>query len=130
MQVLRELKRNTKSCKKYSAVTAQKLANLKAKKTNKQKLDKDRGLHDYVVEKIREGLSPDEIAGKLRDGPPKVLKGKRISYEAIYDYIYNGEGRWKGLYRHLRKKYKARWKKYGRKTQKIAIPERISIHLR
>lgn len=128
--VLRELKRNTKPGKKYSAITAQKLADLKAKKTNKRKLDKDRDLHDYVVEQIREGWSPDEVAGKLRDDPPEYLKGRRISYEAIYDYIYNGEGKWEGLYHHLRKKHKTRRKKCGRKTQKVAIPERISIHLR
>ena len=38
--ISRELKRNIKPGKKYSAVTAQKLADLKAKKTNKRKLDK------------------------------------------------------------------------------------------
>lgn len=47
--ILRELKRNTKPGKKYSAITAQKLADLKAKKTNKRKLETDRDLHDYVV---------------------------------------------------------------------------------
>ena len=128
--ISRELKRNTKKGKKYSAITAQKLADLKAKKTNKRKLDKDRELHDYVVKQIKDGWSPDEVAGKLRDDPPEHLKGKRISYEAIYDYIYNGEGKWESLYHHLRKKHKVRRKKCGRKTQKITIPERISIHLR
>lgn len=126
----RELKRNTKPGKKYSAVTAQKLADFKARKTNKRKLDKDRELHDYVVRKIKEGLSPDEVAGELKNYPPKTLLGKTISYEAIYDYIYNGEGKWEGLYHHLRKKHRQRRKKCGRKKQKIAIPERISIHLR
>lgn len=128
--ILRELRRNIKSGKKYSAVTAQKLADFKARKTNKRKLDKDPALHDYVVRQIREGWSPDEVAGKLRDDPPQELLGKRISYEAIYDYIYNGEGRWEGLYHHLRKKHRVRRKKYGRKIQKVTIPERISIHLR
>jgi IS30 family transposase len=126
--ISRELKRNTKPGKKYSAVTAQKLADLKAKKTNKRKLDKDRELHDYVVKQIRDGWSPDEVAGKLRDDPPKNLKGKRVSYEAIYDYIYNGEGKWESLYHHLRKKHKVRRKKCGRKTQKVVILERVSIH--
>ncbi len=128
--VSRELKRNTKPGKKYSAITAQKLADFKARKTNKRKLDKDRELHDYVIKQLREGWSPDEVAGKLRDDPPDNLRGKRICYEAIYDYIYNGEGRWEGLYHHLRKKHKARRKKRGRKTQKVVIPERVSIHLR
>ncbi len=126
--ISRELKRNTKPGKKYSAITAQKLADLKAKKTNKRKLDKDRELHDYVVKQIKDGWSPDEVAGKLRDDPPEQLKGKRISYEAIYDYIYNGEGKWESLYHHLRKKHRVRRQKYGRKKQKVAILERVSIH--
>lgn len=128
--ILRELKRNTKSGKKYSAVTAQKLADLKARKTNKRKLEKDPVLHDYVVKQLREGWSPEEIAGKLRDETPKKLIGHYVNYESIYQYIYEGEGRWEHLYPHLRKKHKQRRRKLGRKKQKITIPERISIHLR
>jgi IS30 family transposase len=128
--IVRELRRNTKPGKKYSAVTAQKLADFKAKKTNKRKLDKDRELHDYVVKKIKAGLSPDEVSGELKNYPPKTLLGKSISYEAIYDYIYNGEGKWESLYQHLRKKHRRRIKQRSRKSHKVAIPERISIHLR
>lgn len=128
--ILRELKRNTKPGKKYSAVTAQKLADLKAKKTNKRKLETDQDLHNYVVKHLKEGWSPDQISGKLKHYPPKEFLSKTISYEAIYDYIYNGEGKWEGLYHYLRKKHRQRRKKYGRKKQKTAIPERISIHLR
>ena len=128
--ISRELKRNTKPGKRYSAVTAQKLADLKARKTNKRKLDKDEELHDYVVKRLKEDWSPDEIAGRLKNNPPEALKGKTISYEAIYDYIYNGEGKWEGLYHHLRKKHRHRRKKCNRKSRKIRIPERISIHLR
>lgn len=128
--ISRELKRNAKPGKKYSAVAAQKLADFKARKTNKRKLDKDRELHDYVVKKIREGLSPDEVAGELKNYPPKTLLGKTISYEAIYDYIYNGEGKWEGLYHHLRKKHRQRRKQCSRQGRKIRIPERVSIHLR
>jgi len=122
------LKRNTKPGKKYSAITAQKLANLKAKKTNRRKLDKDRELHDYVVKKIKEGFSPDEVSGELKNFAPKTLTGKSISYEAIYDYIYNGEGKWEGLYQYLRKKHRKRKVQRSRKTQKVTISERVSIH--
>ena len=128
--VSRELQRNTKPGKKYSAITAQKLADLRAKKTNKRKLDTDSALHDYVLKKLKAGLSPDVVAGELRNHPPKALAGKTISYEAIYDYIYNGEGKWEGLYHHLKKKHKVRRKYRSRKTKKVCIPERVSIHLR
>ncbi len=128
--IMRELERNTKPGKKYSAITAQKLADLKAKKTNKRKLDTDRELHDYVVKKIQEGFSPDEVSGELKNFPTKAVKGKTISYEAIYDYIYNGEGKWESLYQHLRKKHRKRKVQRGRQSHKVPIPERISIHLR
>lgn len=128
--VLRELKRNTKPGKKYSAITAQKLADLKAKKTNKRKLETDEILHDYVIGQLKEGWSPEEIAGKLRDDTPKELIGHYVNYESIYQYIYEGEGRWERLYPHLRKKHRQRRRKYGRKKQKITIPQRISIHSR
>jgi transposase, IS30 family len=128
--ISRELKRNSKPGKKYSAITAQKLADLKARKTNKRKLDKDRELHDHVVKRIRDGFSPDEVSGELKNQTPKELAGKSISYEAIYDYIYNGEGKWEGLYHHLRKKHKQRKKQHSRKKHKTTISERVSIHLR
>lgn len=128
--ISRELKRNTKAGKKYAAVVAQKLADQKAKKTNKRKLETDVVLHDYVITQLRVGLSPDEIAGTLRDHSPAGLSGKRISYESIYDYIYNGGGKFEHLYPHLRKKHRHRRKKQGRKKHKSTIPERISIHYR
>ena len=106
------------------------MANLKAKKTNKRTLDKDRERHDYVVKKIKEGFSPDEVSGELKNFTTKALTGKTISYEAIYDYIYNGEGKWESLYQHLRKKHRKRKVQRSRKSQKVAIPERVSIHLR
>lgn len=128
--VLRELKRNTKPGKKYSAITAQKLADLKARKTNKRKLETDQVLRDYVVDRLKDSWSPEEIAGKLKDDTPRELIGHYINYESIYQYIYEGEGRWEHLYLHLRKKHKVRRRKLGRKKQNITIPERISIHLR
>ena len=82
------------------------------------------------TKKIKEGLSPDEVSGELKNYAPKNLSGKTISYEAIYDYIYNGEGKWESLYQHLRKKHRKRKIQRGRKSHKILIPERVSIHFR
>lgn len=126
----RELERNTKSGRRYDAVTAQKLADWRAKKTNKRKLTMDDRLHHYVKRKLRAGWSPEQIAGRLKEQSPRELQGKRISHEAIYQYIYDGEGHWEGLYHHLRRKHWRRRKKCGRKPQTSRIPERISIHER
>ncbi|QQS21410.1 MAG: IS30 family transposase [Candidatus Moraniibacteriota bacterium] len=53
-----------------------------------------------------------------------------ISYESIYDYIYRGEGRVGGWYKHLRRKQKRRRPKFSRKPRKETIPDRIPIHER
>lgn len=128
--ISREMKRNTLPGKKYSAVLAQKQADRKSHRTNKRKLETDEELHNWVIGKLRSGWSPEQIAGRLKRHPPKHLPDQYINHESIYQYIYDGEGRYEYLYPCLRRKQKKRRKKYGRKPQKILIPERISIDLR
>lgn len=126
----REIHRNTKDGKRYEAAAAQKLADQRATKTNHRKLEVDSVLHDYVVARLKDGWSPEQIAGRLKTNPPRELAGVVVSHEAIYDYIYAGPGRWEGLYPYLRRKQKKRRPKRGRKPQKNSIPERISIQER
>lgn len=128
--ISRELKRNTLTGHRYSAAVAQRLADRKSHHTNKRKLEADEPLHDWVIKHLQAGWSPEQIAGRLKSHPPKFLQGKYINHESIYQYIYDGEGRYEYLYPCLRRKQKKRRRKYGRKPQKTFIPERISIHLR
>jgi len=128
--IRRELARNTKGGRRYTAVAAQARADRLAHKTNKRKLETDGILHDYVVAALKEGSSPEEIAGQLKHHPPAALSGHTISHESIYQYIYFGEGRWEYLYPCLRRKQRRRRRLRGRKPQKLTIPERISIHWR
>ena len=128
--ISRELARNTLPGKRYSAAVAQKLADRKSRHTNKRRLESDEDLHAWVVKKLQAGWSPEQIAGRLKNHPPQILTGKYINHESIYQYIYDGEGRYEYLYPCLRRKQRKRRRKYGRKPQKILIPERISIHLR
>lgn len=121
--------------KKYSATRAQKRADSNRKKRGrKRKLETDEALHEHVVSRLRAGASPDVIAGKLKASPPtseSPLFGKSISHEAIYQYIYDGEGRWEDLYSCLLYRHQKRRKRFGRKPRgKALIPERISIDLR
>lgn len=126
----REISRNTKAGQRYAAINAERLAGLRSHKTNTRKLESDRLLHDYVISKLREGWSPEEISGRLKAKPPPHLWGTTISHEAIYQYIYEGEGRYESLYSRLRRKQPKRRKKRGRKPHTITIPERTSIHTR
>ncbi|MBU0670837.1 IS30 family transposase [Patescibacteria group bacterium] len=128
--IVREINRNKNPDGKYYADEAQKKADLKSKKTNKRKLETNEWLRKYVEEKIIDkGWSPEQVAGKLKKHPPKHLKSITICHESIYDFIYNGNGKY--LYTYLRKSHKQRKKRcYRKKRKKQPILERISIHER
>lgn len=129
--IVREINRNMDSRKHYSADLAQRKAEQKAKKTNKRKLEKIPRLRDYVKEKIKKDWSPEQIAGRLKHYPPQELKGQKVSHETIYQYIYEGEGMYENLFKHLRRGRPKRQKRWTRKKRKkIIIPNRISVHER
>jgi IS30 family transposase len=128
--ISRELSRNKDNHGRYNAVRAQALADHRARKTNKHKLQKDPILKTYVIKELKAGKSPEQIGGRLKKRPPPFLQGKTISYESIYRYIYDGEGRYENLYPLLRKGKPKRFKKCGRKPQKTPVPKRVSIHER
>lgn len=98
----------------------------------KRKIDRDEKLKDWIVDRLKkEGWSPDVIAGKLRLSPPSQLDGITISHEAIYAWLYEGEGHTSGYWQYLPTKRKRRRKRGSRKTQtKTTISGRMSIHAR
>ena len=125
--IIREVNRNSLPDGRYLADFAQVKADKQAKKTNKRKLDKDDDLRRYVENKLEYGWSPEQIAGRTKERPPACLKGLTISHESIYDYIYNGWGKY--LFRYLRRAKKQRQKRYSRKKhQENSIKDRVSIH--
>jgi len=134
--IKREIKRNSGEVMPYCAVDAQSCADRRKKNTNKRKLEKyaNEKLKEYVHDRLEEGWSPEEIAGRLCEYPPdeiKNCKDKTVSYESIYNYIYEGEGRYGGLYKFLRRKQCKRKKEKARKQGvKTILKERISIHQR
>jgi len=134
--IKREIKRNSGQVLPYIAKDAQYYAKRRRKKTNKRKLEKwqNEKLARYVKRQINEGWSPEEIAGRLKEHPPEEVRGCRdelVSYESIYNWIYEGEGRFGGLYKKLRRKQKKRKKQFARKQRvKTIIKERVSIEKR
>ncbi len=130
--ISRETNRNGGPYLPYRAKDAQRIHESRQKKKNRKKLEKYQyiKLKEYVVSKLREDFSPEQIAGKLKVDPPPDIKAT-ISQESIYQYIYNGVGRFEYLYSHLRTKRHRRQRRFDRKKHnRIKIPERISIHLR
>lgn len=131
--ISREINRNSGKFFSYRAVGAQRLHEARLLKKNRKKLEKyeNSKLKEYVISEIKEDHSPDQIAGRLKNEPPPELDGKTISHESIYQYIYNGQGRFEYLYPHLRVGRHKRQRRFDRKKRsKINIPERVSIHLR
>jgi len=125
--LVRELKRN--GCgdrKKYRADTAQRMFEKRVFKQHKGKLDKHPELKEFVIEGLKNEWSPDVIAGKLKTVGAKLS----VSHESIYHYIYNKDGRYEGLYKYLRQGQSKRHKRHTRKSPKLPIIERISIHER
>lgn len=127
--VSREVRRNGGAFG-YKAPLAQVQADKRVGHNRKRKLDKDSELKQYVLENIKQDCSPKQVAGRLKKYPPPELKGKSISHESIYQYIYTGEGRYEQLYEHLRRGQPRRQKFHARVATKTMIVERKSIHER
>lgn len=88
------------------------------------KLYRKPDLKTAVIEQLRNGWSPEVIAGrkKLESSPCG------ISHETIYQFIYRDEGQKLGLYKYLLRSRPRRGLVHNRKPQKSKIPNRVSIH--
>lgn len=129
----RELSRNSFCSQRqnyYVAIHAQARADEKEHKAahSKQEL-KNPDVYAYVTEHLRMGWSPDAIAGRLKHDHPDD-KHFWITAETIYRWIYDSEQIKEGWFEYLRRKQKKRRKQQGRKVQRAAIPDRVSIRLR
>lgn len=111
----------------YNPYLAHKLARKRMlEKGKRSKLEISATLKAYVVEKLKEDWSPEQIAGELRE----KAQGKTvISHETIYLFIYSEKGKKEKLWLHLRHRKKPERVPWGtRKKRKINIPNRTSIH--
>jgi len=88
---------------------------------------KNQKVYQYVIAKIRNGWSPEQISGRMKSDYPNDLK-MRISYETIYKFIYSAKGKELNLFEYLPRKRKRRKKKSGRSPHRSRIPDRVSIH--
>ncbi len=111
----------------YQPILANRLSrdrNVASRKTNAAA---DPGVWGYVIDKLRAGWSPEQIAGRLK----KKHHGKPvISYETIYRYIYSSKGRQENLREYLPRAHPKRWPKHYRKSYRRGIPNKVNISLR
>jgi IS30 family transposase len=93
---------------------------------------KDPFVRDYVIRKLKENYSPEQIAGRLSVEFPKF----KISHEAIYQYIYSqyrrqgyGDCLSDDLRIYLKRQHKVRHRKYVPwRPQRLKIKDAISIN--
>lgn len=125
--VSEELKRGSLPTGEYIAIYAQRRSELR--KANRQEREqlKNPWLYAYVMEKLREGWSPEQITGRLKRIYPDE-RNRHLSPETIYQFIYAREQADKLLWEYLPRKQKKRRKQHGRSVHKSRIPDRVSIH--
>ena len=123
--ISREVKRN-RFGDGYVAISAQFQADERKLNSQKRHPLKDPVTYAYVLEKLGEGWSPEQISGRL-----KLENGKQIICpETIYQFIYSPKNKGLGLWEDLPRKQKRRQRKFGRASKRLHIPNRVSIHLR
>lgn len=134
--VSREINRNIPLHYQYTPRLAHEKA-LKKRKSRGRKLRlKSFFIRRYVVDHLKMGYSPEQIAGRLKLEHPK----EKISHEAIYQYIYSQARRaghdhrmkpgYHDLRVYLKRRHKRRIKKGMRKSQRIFKPKGFSIDIR
>lgn len=121
--IIRELKRN-RFGQGYNAIHAQHAAEARKSNAGKRLPLKNKETYAYVLEKLRCGWSPEQIAGRLA----RIQGEKVLCHETIYQFIYKKALKEDRLWEYLPRKQKHRYRKYGRKSQKVSIPQRVSIH--
>jgi len=128
----REINRNLKLQYKYTPRVANERALRKRKSRGRKLRLKNLFIRRYVVEHLKLGYSPEQIAGRLTLEYPK----EKISHEAIYQYIYyriHCNYIKKGnidLRIYLKRCHKRREKKGMRKGQRIFKHKGLSIEMR
>lgn len=127
--VSREIKRNSSpEYRLYLSHRAHGRAELRKKQANTHQRLKDERTESYVRSMLKDGWSPELIAGRIDIDQP----GLSISHEAIYQYIYHPdtENR-QELIQCLRRAHRKRRNKgIGRKERKTKIPNRVPIDQR
>lgn len=122
--ICREFARN-KTKGEYIAIAAEAKARERKHKAGLREPLKNKELYSLIMEQLKWGWSPQEIAGRLKKENNKVTV---ICHETIYNFIFDPGNKHLKLWQLLPRGKAKRRKWYGRKTQKEKIPNRVSIH--
>lgn len=88
--ISREVKRRKRKNGRYDADTAEHKAQIKRSRSKYQgmKIEKDPRLRKYIIERLKEKRSPDEISGRMK----KERRPFYASKNAIYAWLWSARG--------------------------------------
>ncbi len=119
--VYREISRNGTKAIGYLPIVAE--SRVKERKARCLKLNESSELSKLVANRLKEGWSPEQIAGYLkRENSPRGT----VSHETIYRWIYSDCGKRNRYYAYLRRKRLWRTPRGSRKSRAM-IPCRVPI---
>ncbi|MGA9658428.1 MAG: IS30 family transposase [Asticcacaulis sp.] len=96
----------------------------------RRKLERDRDLRYYIIDKLEQHWSPEQIAGRLKLQPAENSKFGRVCSETIYRFVYERSNREIALYTLLAKRRRTRRGLRGRKPRGSHIPLYCNINQR
>ena len=91
------------------------------------RIERDRALRTFVVDRLAEGWTPEQISGWLKGGNEPRLRA--VGCETIYAFIYRAAQQAEQLWRYLTRHHKRRRPRRSRPSQDT-IKDRVSIHER
>lgn len=129
--ISREITKNQPLQRKYYPRLANERALAKRKERGRKLRLKNQAIRRYVIRKLKEGYSPEQIAGRMA----REI-GETISHEAIYQYVYATTHHdiprrgYPDLRVYLKRRHKRRAKKGSRKGERIFRPKGPPIDIR
>ena len=123
--ISRELSRNKLPSGRYSPLHAAGAYQLRRRR--EALIERDRALRTFVVDRLAEGWTPEQISGWLKGGNEHRLSA--VGCETIYAFIYRAAQRAEQLWRYLTRRHKRRRPRRSR-ASRDTIKDRVSIHER
>src|SRR3977135_4458925 len=99
--VSRELSRNRLPSGRYSPLHAAGAYQLRRRR--EALIEKDRALRTFVLDRLAEGWTPEQISGWLKAGNERRLRA--VGCETIYAFIYRASQKAEQLWRYLTRRH-------------------------
>jgi len=124
--ISRELSRNLSSTDDYKPHLAQRYYERRREESKEPyRLEEDVFLREYVVERLKQYWSPEQISGRIRKD-----QGIQISPLTIYSWIYRDRTEGGEFYKYLRQSHRRRRKRRRGEDRRGQMPDRRMIDQR